>query len=185
MAGETVKTTNLTNAQDGKKRSAALAAGKLVVATDSHAYLSTETQTGDVLLTDIRIPSNAVVREIKQYNDDLDSGSGIAMDIGVYAVEGFTSVTGGTATKHEVDTVVDADIFVDGDTTSRAATTKLTSLVLDPTTMGPEDIDKPVWEVLGFDKDPNTVLGVAVTCQIAAASALSGDFALQVEFLVS
>lgn len=187
MAGETTKTTNLTNAQAGIKRTSALAAGKLVVATDSHAFSATETQLADVLLTDIRIPSNAVVREIKMYNDDLDSHGTptLVFDIGVYAAEAFTSTTSGTDTKHAADAIVDADLFVDGDTTARAATTKFTSLALDPGTMGPDDIDKPVWELLGYDNDPNAVLGVAITAQVAAATGAAGDLALQVEYVVN
>lgn len=185
MAGETVKTTALTNAQEGKAREARLNGTTYKVATDSKALLATETEVGDVLLTNIRIPSNAIVREIKVYNDDLDSNGTptLTADVGVAAAVAFTSVTSGTKTRHAVDAVLDADLFVDGDTTLRAATTSFTSLALDAATSGPDDIDKPVWERLGYDEDPSTDLVIAVTFAAGAATGAAGDLAIQVHYL--
>jgi hypothetical protein len=184
MAGETVKTTALTNAQAGKAREARLNGTAYKVATDSKALLSTETETADVLLTNIRIPSNAIVREIKVYNDDLDGGSALTADVGVAAAVAFTSVTSGTKTKHAVDDVLDADVFVDGSTALQAATTSFTSLPLDAGTSGPDDIDKPVWERLGYDEDPSTDVVIAVTFAAGAGTPAAGDLAIQVHYLV-
>lgn len=186
MAGETVKTTALTDAQAGKAREARLNGTSLKVATDSKALLATETQLADVLLTNIRIPSNAIVREIRVYNDDLDSNASpaLTMDVGVAAAVAFTSVTSGTKTRHAVDSVLDADLFVDNATTLQSATTSFTTLALDATTSGPDDIDKPVWERLGYDEDPSTDFIVAVTFAVAAATGAAGDLAIEVHYLV-
>lgn len=181
----TTKTTNRTNTEAGTKRAAALAGGKLVVATDSHAFTTTELDdNGGIVLTDVRVPSNAVIRDVKQYNDDLDLGSGLTLDYGVFATTKFTSVTSGAATIHEEGDMLDADLLVDGDGNAAAATTNFISLGLDSASMGPDDIDKPVWELLGYDEDPNTVVGVALTIG-AATSSQAGDLAIQVEYLVN
>lgn len=188
MAGETTKTTALTNSQADEAQyvAARLQAGKTVSAKDSHAYTTGELEAADVLITNIEIPSNAVVEEILVYNDDLDSNGTptLATDYGLAAAKDFTSVTSSTETKHSEDDVLDADLFVDGDTTLQAATTKYTSLALDSATFGPDDAQKEVWELLGYDEDPHTKFRLCLTQATAAATAAAGDVALLVRYSV-
>ena len=186
MAGETSKTTALTNVQAGIKRNARLARARQAVARDIHAYTTAQLELADVLLTAIELPSNAIVNDIKMYNDDLDSNGtpALTFDVGLAAGEAFTSTTSSTDTKHSEDDILDADALVDGSTAGQAATTNFVSLALDAGTAGPDDANKALWEILGYDNDPRTVFRVAITTATAAATAAAGDVALEVHYLV-
>ncbi len=177
MAGETTKTLLRTDHDNKVKSPARVIRGNTVEARDYHAYTTGELEATDVLLTGIKIPSNGIVTEILVYNDDLDSNGTptLAVDVGLYATKRFTSTTSSTDTIHAADAILDADLLVDGATDLQAATTKYTSLALDATTFGPDDAYKPMWEVLGYDEDPQVEFGVAVTVATAAATAAAGD----------
>ena len=189
MAGETQKSTALTAAQAGSStfREARLSRGKLVVAHDTHSFAAaTELETADRIIFHLEIPSNAIFGELSIMNDDLDTGTGtLVADFGLAAGEDFTSVTSSTATKHAEDDALDEDLLVDGDTTVATATTIFTRLTPDPTTLGPEDRLKPVWELLGYDEDPKTLFRVSMTAQVAAnALAAAADLAIRLEYYV-
>lgn len=186
MAGETTKTAALTNAQAGINRASRLNKGKYVVGTDSHAYSTGELEAADNLITNIELPSNAIVREIRMYNDDLDSNGSPALvfDVGVAAGADYTDITSGSATKHSEDDIIDADLFVDGSTEGQSANTNWVSLTPDSATMGPDDIDKPIWERLGYDEDPRTTFRLSITAATAAATAAAGDMAIECHYLV-
>lgn len=186
MAGETTKTTALSDIQSGTKRDARLAKANLKSARDNMVYAATELELADVKISAITLPSNAIVSEVLMYNDDLDSNATptLALDIGLAAGADFTSVTSSVETDHSEDDILDADLFVDGDITAQSATTKLTSLALDAVTAGPDDINKALWELLGYDEDPRTEFRVAVTVATAAATAAAGDCVLEVRYLL-
>jgi len=186
MAGETTKTTNLTNIEAGQKVDARAFGSNLRVARDYHAYTTGELEAADVLETSMLLPSNAIVDEIFVYNDDLDADGSpaLAIDIGVAAYQDFISTTSSTETKHSDGDVLDADLFVDGATDLQAATTKFTSLALDSGTMGPDDAYKAIWQLLGYDEDPRTIFQVVVTVATAAATAAAGDVVFKVHYSV-
>ena len=190
MAGETQKSTALTNRDAGTLRSARLASGKSVVCGDSHQFAAaTELEAADNLILDIVIPSNAIVISIKHINDDLDThacAAALVVDIGLAAREAYTSTTSSSDTKHSKDDIIDADLFVDGNTAFRAATTAWTEAASpDATTWGPDDRLKPVWELLGYDNDPNTSFNLVFQSQAASATlGAAGDLAILVEYLV-
>ena len=131
------------------------------------------------------MPSNAIVAEIAVYNDDLDSNCTptLTLDVGLAAKEAFTSTTSSTDTKNAADAVLDADVFVDGATTLQAATTSWTALAFDSATLGPDDVEKPLWELLGYDNDPHTRFRIVLTFAAAAATAAAGDLAVKVTWL--
>jgi hypothetical protein len=184
MAAATSKTTALTNIQGNTKVDAKLLNATVRMSQDIHAYTASPDQleAGDDLITGITLPSNAVVLQIDLYNDDLDSNGTptLTFDIGLWAGADFTDVTSGSATKHNEDDELDVDLFVDGSTTPQAATTSWTQQALDATTFGPDDANKALWELLGYDEDPHTVFRVGITCAAAAATAAAGDVALRV-----
>lgn len=188
MAGETQKTTALTNRDSAIVRDARLSRGRVRVGLDHHQFAAaTELEAGDNLIMDIPIPSNAIVTDIAILNDDLDTDAcpTLAIDVGVAAREAYTSVTSGTETKHSKDDIIDADLFVDGATDGQAATTKFTSLALDTGTNGADDALKPVWQKLGYDEDPKTTFNIVVQSQTAAAAlGAAGDLAVKVEYVV-
>lgn len=190
MAGETQKTSALTNKQTSShfNRSARLAKGREYTAHDSHQFAAaTELEAADVIIFDIEVPSNAIYGSLEMYNDDLDTGCSptLALDFGLAAGADFTSVTSGTKTQHAEDAVLDADLFVDGATTGQAATTNYTLLTPDSATLGPEDALKPMWELLGYDEDPRTKFRLCMT-SAGASSALASaaDLAVRFKYIV-
>jgi len=186
MAGETQKTSALTNAQNGIKSYGNRANGRIGGGQDHHQFAAaTELEAADVLITIIEIPSNAIMRDIEIINDDMDTdgSAALTLDVGVCAVNKHVSVTSGTATTHLEDAVVDADLFVDADTNARTATAEWTKLVIDTGTQGPEDAAKPIWEMLGYDFDPNTVYRLCVTSAAASvALASAADFGIRCDY---
>lgn len=189
MAGETQKSTALTNRDAKIKRDARLVKGRKKVALDKHQFAAaTELEAADNLIMDIPIPSNAIVTSIAHINDDLDTHAcspTLVVDIGVAAREDYTSVTSSTETKHSKDDIIDADLFVDGNTAFQAATTDWTEAAAkDATTFGPEDRLKPVWELLGYDEDPRTTFNLVFQSQAASAAlSAAGDLAIKVEYI--
>lgn len=182
----TSKTTALTNTEARITRDSRLNSGRVREGSDLHAYATTELDAADIVLTNIDVPSNAIVREILVYNDDLDSHCcpTLTIDVGVYAAEDFTSTTSSADTDHSANDVLDADLFVDGDTTLQAATTKYTSLPMDTATAGPDDADKPIWSKLGYDNDPGTKFRIGITTSAASATAAAGDVSIIVRYVV-
>jgi len=188
MAGELQNTTAYASVLLSKKVPARLHKGHMMVGRDHHQFAAaTELEAGDVLRTVISVPSNAIIDDILIYNDDMDTDGTptVTLDVGVFAMSDFVSVTSGTETTHSKNAVVDADLFVDGSTAGQAATTNWTSLLPDSSTLGPEDSLKMVWELLGYDLDPQTDLGICVTSAAAAtALAAAADFSIKVHYVV-
>lgn len=176
----TTKTTLRTNLDDRIKVDARLGEGRVVCGRDYHAYTTGQLAAAEVLLTNVYIPSNGIISQVLIGNDDL--GTTLTVDIGVYAKEKFISTTSSSETTHDKDDILDADLFVDGGDLA-TATLKLVSLDLDSATLGIDDIHKPIWELLGYDFDPQTYFGVAITVATSSSPA-AGDVALEVRYLV-
>jgi hypothetical protein len=188
MAGETQKSTALTNRNSGIKRSNKYNGGTVKSATDTHQFAAaTELEAADNTIFDIALPSSAIVRDIEIYNDDMDTGCAatLVLDFGVAAREDYTSTTSSTETQHSEDDIIDPDLFVDGSTQGQAANTIWTKLVPDSGTVGPEDSQKEIWELLGYDEDPKTTFNLVLQSQ-AASSALASaaDCSLRVTYVV-
>lgn len=186
MAGEITKSTRLTARDNGTQPDARLAKGRMRMATDTESIATGELEAADSTIFDIIVPSNAIHMGVEVYNDDLDSNGSptLTLDVGLFAGEDFTSTTSSTDTKHTKDGILDVDLLVDGSTALQAATTNWTSLAPDGTTAGPEDANKPYWELLGYDSDPKTVFRVGATFAAAAATAAAGDLSIRVTYLV-
>lgn len=186
MAGEQTKTARLTNVENRLNTEARLSRGKEVTVIESEAITTGELEAADNILYDIKFPSNAIISEIAIYNDDLDSHATptLTLDIGLAAVEKFTSTTSSSDTIHAKDAVLDADLFVDGSTVLQAATTSYTVQAFDATTCGPDDAEKPLWELLGYDNNPQTEFRLVLTFPAASATAAAGDLAVKCKYLV-
>lgn len=176
----TFKTAGRTSLDSSTLSGSRLNSGKLVEAKDYHAYAVTEVDAGDVLLTNIYMPSNAILSEVLVITDSL--GATCTMDIGLYAKEKFVKTVSATDTVVLKDAVLDVDLFVDGADFS-SALTKFTPLALDTTTCGADDIYKPLWELLGYDKDPRTTFGV-VASTITSATPAAGDTVFLVRYSI-
>ena len=185
MAGETTKTASLTRVETGKMNNASVNSRKLCVRQDVHAVTTAELQLADVMLFDIKIPSNAVIRAVEVFNDDLDGDASpaLTLDIGLVADIKFEKVVSGVKSFVAAGAEVDIDLLVDGSTVGQAATVKWTEQNLPAATLHAGNANKEVWQILGYDKDPNTEFRVAVKAATAAATAAAGDLAVAVHFL--
>lgn len=178
----TTKSTALTAARAGGPRKVAR---QVVSVQETYAVSAAELDANDVIIYNLPIPSSAVIRAIKVYNDDLDAHATptLELDVGLAAAQKFESVTSGTKTINLQDAVLDADAYVDGSTVLQAATTSPTQLPFDTATFGPDDADKECWEVLGYDKDPRTVFNICLTMAAGAATAAAGDLQVTVDYV--
>jgi hypothetical protein len=112
-----------------------------------------------------QFPSNASITSIKLASDDLDSGTTLTANVGLYT-------TGGV--------VADVDAYASVVTDFRAATA-FTEFAFEA-----RDINKcgqKVWEDAGATADPKDYYYVAVT--FAAAGDTAGDFSFQIEYIVN
>jgi hypothetical protein len=178
----TTKSTALTASRAGGPRKVAR---QVLSVQESYAVTVAELDASDVIILNLPIPSSAVIRAIKVYNDDLDADATptLAVDIGLAAAQKFDSVTSGTKTTNLQDAVLDADAYVDGSTVLQAATTSPAVQAFDSATFGPDDADKECWEVLGYDKDPGTVFNICLTMAAGAATAAAGDVQVTVDYV--
>ena len=188
MAGETTKTTNLTNRREGLLRRNRGVSGILRTGQDTHSFAAvTELETADAKIFEIPIPSNAIILDVASFHDDMetDGTPTLVVDIGLAAGAAYTSVTSGVATHHARDDIIDADLLVDGATGFQAAVTAFTSLTPDSDTWGAEDRLKEVWQLLGYDEDPHTTFNIVLVSATAATGlSAAADCTLKVEYLV-
>lgn len=117
-----------------------------------------------------RIPSNAMVTDVRVMNDANTSGT--SYKCGVLLINGGSTVVAGS----------DA-IFVPAGTTMASARNIWTSLFF-PAIAGNSaavaNVTKRVWELLGLSSDPNAIYDVVVTA-VTAGSA-GGSLAVQVNW---
>ena len=113
------------------------------------------------------IPSNASISSIKLTNDDLDSGSTITADVGLYT----TALA-----------VVDVDAYASAITALRAAVaapgTEVAFEARDHNKTG-----QKVWQDAGLSADPGAVYFVGIS--FPAAGDTAGDLSFIIEYTVS
>jgi hypothetical protein len=126
---------------------------------------------GDLSATDTvmlaPIPSNASISSIKLVNDDLDTGSTITADVGLYNTD---------------LSVVDADAYASAITALRAA------VAAPGTEVAFEERDhnktgQKVWQDAGLSADPGKVYFVGIS--FPAAGDTAGDLSFIIEYAVS
>ena len=112
------------------------------------------------------IPSNASITSIKLFNDDLDSGTTLTTDVGIYT----TAVA-----------VVDADAYASAITDLRGAVKTGTEVAFEA-----RDINKmgqKVWQDAGLTSDPALTYFVGIS--FPAAGDTAGDLSFIIEYTVS
>ena len=140
--------------------------GRMRTAQGTIALATTDIDDNDVIML---CPINvaASITSIKLASDDLDSGSAsLTFNIGLYQTSG---------------TVVDEDCYATAITLGQAATafTEYAFEVRDINVCG-----QRVWEDGGQSTDPGGQYYLAVTVQAAAATAVAGDIAFIVTYVV-
>ena len=112
------------------------------------------------------IPSNASITSIKLFNDDLDSGTDLTANVGIYT----TAVA-----------VVDADAYASAITDLRGAVKTGTEAAFEA-----RDINKmgqKVWQDAGLTSDPALTYFVGIG--FPAAGDQAGDLSFVIEYVVS
>ena len=82
--------------------------GKLRVFMDTIAAGTGDIDDNDIIML-AEVPSNSKIVSIKVYNDDLDGGSGLVTDIGLYNGGTKFNDTDASATAYAAEQVIDRD----------------------------------------------------------------------------
>ena len=156
--------------------------GKLRVFMDTIAAATTDIDDNDVIML-AEVPSNSKIISIKLYNDDLDGGSGLVTDIGLYNGGTKFTDTDGSATAYAAEAVIDRDCYGTLSTDLRAAVTAGTEFRFE--TLNINTVANFVWEDGGLTSDPGVPLRIALTIETVAGSAAAGDITMVVQYVVN
>ena len=156
--------------------------GKLRVFMDTIAAGTGDIDDDDVIML-AEVPSNSKIISIKLYNDDLDGGSGLVTDIGLYNGGTKFNDTDGSATAYAAEQVIDRDCYGTLSTDLRAAVTAGTEFRFE--TLNINTIANFVWEDGGLTSDPGVPLRIALTIETVAGSAAAGDITMIVQYVVN
>jgi len=158
------------------------ATGKVRVWSDTIAAGTGDIDDDDIIMM-AEIPSNAKIKSIMLYNDDLDGGSGLVTDLGIYNGNVKFNDTDGSATAYAAEGVIDRDCYGTVSTVLRAAVTAGTEFRYE--TLGIETVGNFMWEDAGLTSDPGRMLRIALTIETVAGSAAAGDITMVVEYIVN
>jgi len=156
--------------------------GKLRVFMDTIAAGTGDIDDNDVIML-AEVPSNSKIISIKLYNDDLDGGSGLVTDIGLYNGGTKFNDTDASATAYAAEAVIDRDCYGTLSTDLRAAVTAGTEFRFE--TLNINTVANFVWEDGGLTSDPGVPLRIALTIETVAGSAAAGDITMIVQYVVN
>ena len=156
--------------------------GKLRVFMDTIAAGTGDIEDDDVIML-AEVPSNSKIISIKLYNDDLDGGSGLVTDIGLYNGGTKFTDTDGSATAYAAEAVIDRDCYGTVSTVLQAAVTAGTEFRFE--TLNINTIASFAWEDAGLTSDPGVPLRIALTIETVAATAAAGDITMVVQYVVN
>ena len=160
------------------------AGGKVRVWADTIAAGTGDIDDDDIIMM-AEIPSNAKIKSIKLYNDDLDSNGSptLVTDVGIYNGNVKFNDTDGSATAYAAEGVIDRDCYGTVMTTLQAANTAGVEVRYE--TLGVETVGNYMWEDAGLTSDPGKNLRIALTIETAAATAAAGDISMVVEYVIN
>jgi hypothetical protein len=160
------------------------AGGKVRVWADTIAAGTGDIDDDDIIMM-AEIPSNAKIKSIKLYNDDLDSNGSptLVTDVGIYNGNVKFNDTDGSATAYAAEGVIDRDCYGTVMTTLQAANTAGVEVRYE--TLGVETVGNYMWEDAGLTSDPGKNLRIALTIETVAATAASGDISMVVEYVIN
>lgn len=158
------------------------ATGKVRVWSDTIAAGTGDIDDDDIIMM-AEIPSNAKIKSIKLYNDDLDSNGSptLKTDVGIY--NGNVKFTSSAGTSYDAEGVIDRDCYGTVMTTLQAANTSGVEVRYE--TLGIETVGNFMWEDAGLPEDPGKMLRIALTIETVAATAAAGDITMVVEYIVN
>ncbi len=164
--------------------SPASAGGKVRIWSDTIAAATTDIDDNDIIMM-AEIPSNAKIKSIMLYNDDLDSNGSPALvtDVGIYNGNVKFNDTDASATAYAAEGVIDRNCYGTVMTVLQAAVTAGTEVRYE--TLGIETVGNFMWEDGGLTSDPGRMLRIALTIETVAATAAAGDITMVVEYIVN
>jgi len=136
---------------------------------------------GDAVIL-CQVPSNARIVRIEIFNDDLDSGSDSAVNIGVYNGGEQFNDTDASKTLYAADAVIDEDAYQSTSSILRAIGEGTKNFAFGASTRRNVPL-KQVWEDCGLTSDPGVPLRIAVTQTAAVSGAQAGDLGMIVTYV--
>lgn len=137
--------------------------GRKRIAQGTIALATTDIEAADVIML-AAVPSNASITSIKIASDDLDSGTTLSCDVGLYTTAGVAE---------------DDDCYA-SDVTDWRAATALTEYAFEARNINL--CGQQVWEDAGLSADDGKAHYVAIT--VDAAGNTAGDIAFQIEYVI-
>jgi hypothetical protein len=156
--------------------------GKLRVFMDTIAAATTDIDDNDIIML-AEVPSNSKVISIKLYNDDLDSGTAIVTDVGLYNGGTKFNDTDASLTAYAAEGVIDRDCYGTVSTVLQGAVTAGTEYRFE--TLNINTIANYAWEDGGLTSDPGVPLRIALTIETVAGTAVAGDITMVVQYVVN
>jgi len=156
------------------------ATGKQRVFQDTVAIVAADFDADGDIVQLAEVPSNAKIQSIVIYNDDLDSGTDTAPNVGIY--NGGTKFTDGT-TAYAAGGLIDEDAYGSAIDTLQAANTVGVEIAFEARNINA--INNFVWEDCGLAADPQTPLRIALTQTATVGGAAAGDVSIVVTYSVS
>jgi len=156
------------------------AVGKHRVFMDTVAVAAADFDADGDIVYLAEVPSGSKIASIKIYNDDLDSGTDTAPNVGLY--NGGTKFTTSGGTTYAADGLIDEDAYGSAITTLQAANTAGVELAFEARNINA--INNYVWEDCGLSEDPKVPLRIALTQTATVAGAAAGDISVVVTYVV-
>jgi|DEB0MinimDraft_3_1074331.scaffolds.fasta_scaffold00501_6 hypothetical protein len=136
---------------------------------------------GDAVIL-AQVPSNARIISIMVYNDDLDTGTDSAVNVGIYNGNTQFNDTDASQTLYAADAIIDEDAYVGASTRFRTASTDGNEFAF--TTAGRKNAPlTAVWEDAGLTSDPGVPLRIALTQTATVSGAQAGDIVMVVQYV--
>tara|TARA_R110000765_G_scaffold88825_3_gene169880 strand:- start:6220 stop:6744 length:525 start_codon:yes stop_codon:yes gene_type:complete len=147
--------------------------GRVRIQCDNFEWVGSTLTTAADFARLCRIPSNARIISFMSWNDTLDGGTALVIDMGVMLTDSDTVISAGAT-----------HCIVDGSTAFQTASVaqgiEHVGLVAgDLTNMG-----LPIWEVAGYSTDPGGLLDVTMTAQVPAGTDATGTVAFRIMYTV-
>jgi len=136
---------------------------------------------GDAVIL-CQVPSNARITSIMVYNDDLDSGTDSAVNIGVYNGNEQFNDTDASETLYAADAVIDEDAYAAASSVLRTASTNGTEFAFSLSTRKNAPLTA-IWEDAGLTSDPGVPLRLAITQTATVSGAAAGDVVMVVQYV--
>ena len=136
---------------------------------------------GDAVIL-CQVPSNARITSIRIFNDDLDTGTDSAVNIGVYNGNEQFNDTDASQTLYAADAVIDEDAYTAGSPQLRAASGGGDDLAFNQGGRRNAPLQS-VWEDAGLTSDPGVPLRIGITQTATVSGAQAGDVVMLVQYV--